>query len=278
MNTLRYATSHLRKTSFTTAAIFALALFSALPAFCVGPSQTTTYAALTAKNTSAGLNTNTSTEGTPSENVSKISLASVLPTGSTPHIYARFLTWFGTADHEDVGYSSADPVQVQKQVADMVSRGIDGVIVNWQGATDVTNQAATLVMSESDARNAFAFSIEIDARSLAACAATSGCDLTRQVLDELTYVQTTYSSAKSYMKFDSRPVIFLYGMEAYNIDWDKVRASLTSNPVLIFNAAPASTTALLNSFFPGSIVEPSVLSIYSSTSTRSDSISGVDNA
>lgn len=207
----------------------------------------TTYTALAQKNTSAGFALSTEAlAGTPSENVSKTSIASVLPAGLNPRIYAHFLAWFGTTGHADVGYSSADAIQVQKQVGDMLSRGINGVIVNWHGRADFTDQAASLIMAESDTHaGSFEFSIEEDAHALAECAATPGCDLDAKIEADLKYVQTTYTSAVTYMKFAGRPVIFLYGMEAYKLNWDKIRNSLSGNPVLMFRPAPA-TTSLLN--------------------------------
>jgi len=34
-----------------------------------------------------------------------------------------------------VGYASNDPAQVKRQVDDMLSRGIQGVIIDWYGAS-----------------------------------------------------------------------------------------------------------------------------------------------
>jgi ABC-type xylose transport system substrate-binding protein len=33
----------------------------------------------------------------------------------------------------NVGYRSDDPAQVHRQIEDMISRGIDGVIIDWRG-------------------------------------------------------------------------------------------------------------------------------------------------
>lgn len=236
------ATSHVRSSCWTAVVAIAL-LSSALPALCADSlTQPTTYAELTQKNSSAALNFTEQVEGTPSENVSKVSIASVLPTGTSAHIYAHFLSWFGTAGHQDVGYSSADALQVQKQITDMLSRGINGVIVNWHGPADFTNQSALLIMAEAESHTGnFEFSIEEDSAAFADCAATSGCDLAAKIASDVTYIQSTYATAKSYMKFQDRPVIFFYGMEAYKLDWDKIRASLSGNPVLIFRPRPATS-------------------------------------
>ena len=228
------------RSSVTFPAIVTLSVFL-LAAHSFGATSGTadsTYSALTGKNTSAGTFAAQTATGTPSENVSKTPITSLLPAGTNARIYAHFLTWFGTTSHQDVGYSSTDTTQVQKQVNDMLSRGIGGAIVNWQGRGDSTDQAAGLVMAESELHaGKFEFSIEEDAQALAQCAANAGCDLAVQVESDLTYIQNTYATATTYMKFNGRPVIFLYGMEAYNLDWNKIRTSLSGNPVLMFRSA-----------------------------------------
>src|SRR5512135_2720601 len=95
---------------------------------------TTTLAAQTANNTSAAKNFVNQTNGNVGAgNVSKVNVHSLLYSGATTKVYAHLLLWFGPSNHMNVGYSSADPRQVHKQITDMISRGIDGVIVDWYG-------------------------------------------------------------------------------------------------------------------------------------------------
>jgi hypothetical protein len=155
--------------------------------------------------------------------------------------------WFGSATHENVGYSSTNANQVQQQVADILSRGVSGVIVNWHGPSDFTDQAARLVMQQAaeTPSGTFEFALEEDAQALAQCAATANCDLSGKVVSDLTYLQSTYANASEYMKYQGRPVMFLYGMEAYQLDWSKIQVSLSDNPVLVFRSATAATAANL---------------------------------
>jgi len=207
------------------------------------PAQVVTYQAVTEGNTSASVGAITPS---PLQNVSKATIGSVLPTGVNPQIYAHLSTWFGSSTHADVGYSSTDANQVQKQVQDMLSRGIGGVIVNWQGPSDYTNQAAELIMTNAQNQSGnFVFSIEEDARALSQCAQTSGCDLPSRIISDLTYVQNTYAGSAAYMKMQNRPVIFLYGMEAYQLNWATIRSSLPGNPILVFRAANSVSTQVM---------------------------------
>src|SRR5262245_55789622 len=95
---------------------------------------TTTLAAETGNNTSAAPGFAGQSNGNiAGANISKVPVRSLLYPGSTAKIYAQFLPWFGFGDHVDVGYMSTDVAQVQKQVTDMASRGIDGAIIDWYG-------------------------------------------------------------------------------------------------------------------------------------------------
>src|SRR5437868_6477180 len=67
-------------------------------------------------------------------NVSKVSFRELLPPGSVGMVLAQYQPWFGSRDHKNVGYRTDDPAQVRRQVDDMMSRGIDGVVLAWYGS------------------------------------------------------------------------------------------------------------------------------------------------
>src|SRR3954447_3474029 len=101
----------------------------------------TTLTAETANNTSAADSFAPSANGNSGAgNISKVPTRTLLYPGSTAKLYAHLMPWFGFGNHIDVGYNSADIQQVRKQVTDMISRGLDGVIMDWygRGATNST--------------------------------------------------------------------------------------------------------------------------------------------
>jgi hypothetical protein len=55
--------------------------------------------------------------------------------GARTKIYAHLVLWFGKSNHMNVGYNSSDPAQIKRQINDMISRGIDGVVMVWYGPT-----------------------------------------------------------------------------------------------------------------------------------------------
>jgi len=120
-----------------------------------------TMASQTANNTSASSRFQSQRNGNlGANNVSKVDVHSLLYPGTRTKVYAQLLVWFGQSDHIDVGYNSADPDQVHRQITDMISRGIDGVIVDWYGPNNSIDNATQLVMLEAE-KPGFSFSIMI---------------------------------------------------------------------------------------------------------------------
>jgi len=85
-------------------------------------------------------------------NVSKVPINALLYSGASTKIYAHYMPWFGSSSHMNVGYRSDDAAQVKKQVEDMVSRGIQGAIVDWYGpAATLQDTSTKLLMKEAEA-------------------------------------------------------------------------------------------------------------------------------
>jgi PKD repeat protein len=225
---------------------------------------TTTLAAETSNNTSAADSFATQTNGNiGATNISKAPIRSLLYSGSNAKIYAHLVPWFGFGDHMNVGYASNDSLQVQKQVNDMLSRGLDGAIIDWYGRGESSkhflsyDQATQAFMHQSELHPGFNFAIMHDAGALKTCAATLGCDVTQTLIDDLNYANVTYSASPAYLHSGGRPVVYFFGHEAYTIDWTRVRANVAGNPMFIFRNASGFTKAQSNGAF--SWVEPTTV-------------------
>ena len=104
-------------------------------------------------------------------------------------------------------------------------------------------------MHQSELHPGFNFAIMHDAGALKTCAATIGCDVTQTLIDDLNYVNVTYSGSTAYLRFGGRPVIYFFGHEAYAIDWARVRAGVAGNPMFIFRNGSGFTKAQSNGAF-----------------------------
>src|SRR5262249_9649425 len=131
---------------------------------------TTTLTAETSSNTSIAATFTAQTNNNLGQaNISKVPTRSLLYLGSTAKLYAHLMPWFGFGDHMVVGYVSSDTLQIQKQVNDMISRGLDGAIIDWYGRGTSNrhfvsyDQAAQNFMHESELHAGFNSAIMHDA-------------------------------------------------------------------------------------------------------------------
>jgi hypothetical protein len=196
---------------------------------------TTTLAAQTANNTSAANAFANQTNGNSAVgNVSKVDVHSLLYSGATSKIYAHLVLWFGGSNHMNVGYSSTDAKQVHNQITDMISRGIDGVVLDWYGPNNNEDQAAKLVMTEAESHPGFTFAIMIDQGAIKwdSC---SGCSPQQALIKHLQYLEQTYFPSPAYMRQQGRPVVTNFNIDlSYGVDWLTVNAALSAQPLFLF--------------------------------------------
>jgi hypothetical protein len=204
---------------------------------CLGQyvTPTTTLAAQTSNNTSAANNFPTQTNGNlGANNVSKVDIHSLLYPGATTKIYAHLLLWFGGSNHMNVGYNSDDASQVHNQIVDMISRGIDGVIIDWYGPGNSIDDATQLVMAEAEKHPGFTFAIMIDQGAIEwdSC---SGCNPQQALIEQLQYIERTYFPSPAYMTIQGQPVVTNFNIDlSFSVDWNAANAALSSHPAFLF--------------------------------------------
>jgi hypothetical protein len=229
---------------------FAVALFLlAMPvpgsAGAIDPS--TTLGVQTSNNTSAANGFSRQSNGNlGAANVSKIDVHSLLSSGTATKVYAHMLLWFGGSNHMNVGYSSTDPTQVKHQIADMISRGIDGVIIDWYGPNNSIDAATKLVMAEAENHPGFTFAIMIDQGAIQwnSC---SGCSPQQALINQLQYIERTYFPSPAYLTRQGQPVVTNFNIDlAYSVDWNAANAALSTHPLFVFQNNNGFTHTLSN--------------------------------
>jgi hypothetical protein len=201
-------------------------------ALCLSaPAQDRPLSALMSNNTSAVQGSDNGNAKPAS--VSKLPIRSMLYPGATTKIFARLMLWFGDPKHVDMGYRSDDSRQIQRQVEDMQSRGIDGAIIDWYGPGDnPRNRALTELLRTSEDRG-FLVAVSVDNGAVQDCI-KQGCDETAAVASLINYVLQNYATSSAYWRWRGRPVVTFFGMEKHDIDWNRVRSSLRGEVNLIF--------------------------------------------
>jgi len=188
----------------------------------------------TGNNTSAANSfTNQSNGNLGANNVSKVNIHSLLYSGATTKIFVQYLMWFGQADHMNIGYTSNNAAQVQNQINDMVSRGIDGVIIDWYGPNNAIDQATQLVMQQAEQHPGFQFAIMVDAGAIGA--SSSGGSPQQTLIQLMQYVEQKYFPSSAYMNIGGQPVVTDFNIDLqYQVDWNAVNAALPTKPRYLF--------------------------------------------
>lgn len=196
---------------------------------------TTTLAAQTANNTSAANTFSNQSNGNSGvANISKVDVHSLLYSGADTKVYAHLLLWFGGSNHMNVGYNSDDAAQVHSQITDMISRGINGVIIDWYGANNSIDDATKLVMAEAETHPGFTFAIMIDQGAIEwySC---SGCSPQQALVADLQYIEQNYFPSPAYMTMEGKPVVTNFNVDlSYSVDWNAATAALSTQPAYLF--------------------------------------------
>lgn len=203
---------------------------------------TTTLAQQTSNNTSTADTFNAQVNGNAAAgNVSKLDIHSLLYPGNHTKVYAHFMAWFGTKSHMNVGYDSTSRTQVARQVQDMISRGIDGVIIDWYGKGTTSDMSTLQLMKEAEAHPGFTFAIMVDAGAIKKNSC-SGCTPQQALAKHLQYIEQTYFDSPAYMRIQGRPVVTNFDVDHdYQIDWKAAGAAVASDPTFLFQNSPAFT-------------------------------------
>jgi hypothetical protein len=221
------------------AAILSITALNALAGSVVTPS--TTLSAETGNNTSTADSFAGWTNGDEAAtNVSKVDTRTLLYPGASTKIFAHFMPWFGESGHQDVGYNSADPTQVTKQVEDMMSRGIQGMIIDWYGQKGTHEDTTTqYVMSAAEAHSPFQFAVMEDAGAIRGCSSCQG-----PLISDLTYAYNKYEQSPAYFRINGRPVVFFFDAQSLpGVNLAAAQTAVPGNPIFIIKDASGFTMA-----------------------------------
>jgi hypothetical protein len=206
---------------------------------------TTTFQAETTNNTSAATAFPGQKNGNAQAgNASKLDLHSLLYPGATTQIYAELQPWFGDKRHMKVGYVSWDPVQVESQLEDMVSRGVTGVVIDWYGPSDAT-EATTLAWLAAAANHPnFKILIMIDkgAVTLSPC---PGCSPQQTMIYLTNYVLQHYATSPSYATLNGKPIITQFDLDLhFTLNWPAIVAATSPDVIWIFESSRGFTHSM----------------------------------
>jgi hypothetical protein len=235
---------------------------------------TTSLAAETANNTNLTSFNGTTNGNVKPGSVSKVDLHSLLYTGATTKIFAHYMPWWNSAGHVSIGLGDeANSAAVNAQVADAISRGVDGFIIDWYGPQNTHHNTATMnVKAAAEASPNFEFAIIEDSGAL-----TGAADPTTKLMSDIQYMNDNYFSSPRYYRSNGRPVVGFFLNTSLSINWATIAAQAAGNPLLIFRNASGFTSDngvadYLDNFYTAGIAHPSLLTMGAAYKGFNDSI------
>lgn len=178
-------------------------------------------------------------------NVSKVNVHTLLsPSQQGAKIYTTYIPWWGSSSHPNIGYSSQDPNQVTREVADLASRGFDGLLVNWFGQGSYEEPASEILKTQLEQQNALGFALMIDQGAIKWHSCYPTCSATQALLDTIAFARQKgyFSSPAAIHNSDGKVLVTQFGMEAFSINWGTITSQ---NPDLewIFRNASGFTNS-----------------------------------
>lgn len=146
-------------------------------------------------------------------------------------------------------YASSDPYVIRYHLLLMKYAGIDGVLIDWYGSTDINDYKDNRENAEAliDALDAVGlkFAIVYEDRTVTANIAQDG-DLDRIALaqDDMNYLRTQYFLKSSYIKVNGKPLLLVFGPEEFKTssDWQEIMSVLGNNVTFLSLSYTSSQT------------------------------------
>jgi hypothetical protein len=189
----------------------------AADAVCTGAfdqTQTVTYDSGTyagTKRTVTGfwdnpLSTGAHAPGSAYGRVSKVPMSTLLPGYDVP-VFVETQNWWGTGSgHIDNGETSTSSAQMANQVADHVSRGVGGQVLDWYGPGTTADVGIPAILSAAEANGKYRFAVMIDKGYFDSCGTTVAC-----LNSALSYIASRYGTSSAYLKGSSgAPLVFFF--------------------------------------------------------------------
>jgi len=148
---------------------------------------------------------------------------------SWPVMLAAYQPWFGEKNHTSVGYSSNDPVELQRQINEARNLGIAAFVVNWYGPRKSFEDGNYALLQNLAAKNDFKTALQYDET------VDSPGSTTDAVVEDLRYAYDHYigpqagPSRDAYLRYNGRPLIFIFPKNS-GTDWNQVRQAVDSWP------------------------------------------------
>lgn len=151
-------------------------------------------------------------------------------------------------------YSSLDPDIIEYQLLLMKYSGIDGILIDWYGSTDVNDYKGLRKNSEALIKaldnTGLDFAIVYEDRTIAEVIDENVLSLKIEAAQEdMVYIEQNYFNNSHYLKINDEPLLLVFGPEVFHNheDWEQIMGAFDSQPCLIVLNGKSNETAPVSS-------------------------------
>ena len=150
-------------------------------------------------------------------------------------------------------YASSDPDLIEYHLLLMKYSGIDGVLIDWYGSTNVydygTNRRNTEALVEKLDKVGLKFAIVYEDATIPQVMSNTGSgEAVVLARNDMYYIQQHYFNKSSYIKIGGKPLLLVFGPSYFQAanDWQLIISAFTDKPVFMplwGNSSKLGTTA-----------------------------------
>jgi len=142
--------------------------------------------------------------------VSKMDVHTLIPSRPDLRWFAHATPWFGPGNHIQIGINCDSDAYVTAMINDMKNRGFNGVIINWYGKGDITDNVTMRVkrILSGTPGNTFTYILMMDK-------GVHGGTSTTNLEAQIRYCQTNYFTDPNYEKepvSTGSPILMFFGV------------------------------------------------------------------
>ncbi|HKM93000.1 MAG TPA: glycoside hydrolase family 71/99-like protein [Prolixibacteraceae bacterium] len=146
-------------------------------------------------------------------------------------------------------YASSDPFIIEYHLLLMKYSGIDGVLIDWYGSTQVNDYGSNLKNSEAliEALNkvGLSFAIVYEDRTIPAVEAEKGTNAIEAAQNDMLYIEENYFENEAYVHVNGAPLLLVFGPETFHkpSEWEKIFEVFKNPPTFVTLNWTSSKTA-----------------------------------
>jgi hypothetical protein len=180
--------------------------------------------------------------------VSHVDVHTLIPSRPDLRWFAHVVPWFragGGGGHIDIGVDSSSTTYVKAMIDDMMSRGFDGVIIDWYGSGSYEDGVTSKIQQyiATLPAGSFSFIVMVD---------KGVRGLSQSVLQQqIGYIQSHYFGDANYEREGGKPILMFFGVQAVvtSSEMAAVKAATGGNMVWVVEGTGSLSLSWVDAVF-----------------------------